>query len=178
MALTLTVGVTITGTHTPSTTPDLSTVQENIAYNARQAFTSGNTADTANVNNVWSDTRTLTGTTAETLDLVGSGVDGSTTALVNSFGSTLSFSKVKGIYIRNNSTTAGNVITVSGAGIDASNAADILGGTSPTVKIGAGGVFFWLDPLRGSDAAEAADALTLTPSASTTYDIIIFGVTA
>lgn len=140
---------------------------------ARSDFTYDRTIDLANgtgadqANQVWSDTRTLTSGSNETLDLNAS--------LTNAAGESVTFTKVKAIFIRNKGTTA---LTIGGA---ASNGfISWVGGATHTLEVKPGGVFLLTAPDATGLAAAAgtADQLKITNAAgaSCDYDIILVGV--
>lgn len=107
-----------------------------------KAFTDGDDVDKAEV--VFHDEYSLTASGTQALDLG---------ALVDAFGNTITFEKVKMIIVRNMSTTAGDLVKL-GPGTNAHT--QILGGTAPFINIPPGGCFAWCDP---SD-----DATNITPS--------------
>jgi hypothetical protein len=74
---------------------DLQTAKSDFSYDRTIDLASGTGADQGN--QVWSDTRTLTTGATETLDLNGS--------LVNAVGESVTFTKVKVIFVRNKCTT-------------------------------------------------------------------------
>lgn len=79
-----------------SRTNALSSPSDVINLNVRKAFTDGDAAD--KVSKEWHDQRTLTQNTAEDLDLSGS--------LENALGDACVFTKVRAIFIRNNSAAS------------------------------------------------------------------------
>jgi len=120
---------------------------------------------------VWSDQRTLTATTSENLDLAG--------GLTDTYGNTLTFAKVKYLFV---SAAAANngIIQVGGA---ASNAfVNWVANSSDILQVRAGG---WFD-LAAPDAdgyavtAGTGDILKInnTGAAAGTYNIAIGGVSA
>lgn len=84
---------------TPTDRDDVSYVKE---------LASGTSADTMNI--VWHDTRTVSGSSNDDLDLT------NLTASYFGVSGTRSFSKVRGIYIQNNSSVSGDVLNVGAAG--------------------------------------------------------------
>src|SRR4051812_29045516 len=107
MALVTTINMDLIATLTA--TADFGSPSHRQPINFSDDLATGTAVDCADV--VWSDQRTLALSTAESLDLAGS--------LTNAFGTTLTFVKVKAIYIQNTETRAGAILAVGGA---ASNA--------------------------------------------------------
>lgn len=120
---------------------------------------------------VWSDTRTLGPSASENLDLAG--------ALVNAFGVTLTFTKIKMILVKaSSSNNAANDVQVSRG---ASNGFVAFLAASDGFKLtpGAFAVFCWPDANGVAVTAGTGDILTVTNSAgsnSVDYSIVIIGV--
>jgi len=128
--------------------------------------TSANQADL-----VFRDQRTLALSTSENLDLAGS--------LTDAYGTTLTFVKVKLIYVKAKSDNGGNII-VGGA---ASNAfVGPFADSTDKVKVPAGGMYQVADAGTGwTVTAGTGDILKIENddgSATGTYDIIIVGTSA
>src|SRR5688572_5224082 len=99
---------------------DLATATVPFSFTTTYTFTDG--AGANQINQIWSDTRTINASSSETLDLAGS--------LTNSFGATVTFARVKGIYIKAASGNSNNV-HVGGNGANdfinwVANASDII----------------------------------------------------
>lgn len=148
-------------------TVDLSTVTDRLRKLVEAVLANGTGASQAN--NVFHDTRPLTTGANEDLDLSG--------ALVNVFGQTLSFTKIKLILI---AAAPGNTtnLTISrpanGLPLFAASG-DALAALKP------GGVFLFVDP---SDAGipvtdGTAERINIANAAGATanYDVVIIGVT-
>jgi len=121
---------------------------------------------------VWHDVRTLSASSSEDLDMAGT--------LTDAFGNTVTFSKIKGIVLNNQTTTAGCILEAGGGSNDF-NA--WLGATGDKIKVGPNGlVVSWNPSLAGySVTADTADILKITntdSSNSITYQIVIVGTTA
>jgi len=115
---------------------------------------------------LWNDSRTLNGT--ENLDLAG--------GLTDAHGTTLTFVKVKGLWILNKSTTLGQTLRIGG---NPTSSFLLFDDVSDTLTIDAEGMFFYWDPRGGKTVtAGSADLLTVVSSISLTYDIAIFGTSA
>jgi len=128
------------------------------------ALASGTSASQADL--VWSDTRTLAAT-SENLDLAGS--------LSGALGTTVTFAKVSGIIIRNNTATAAAKLLVGGAASNqfinwVANSSDIL-------QIGPSGILFLTSPVDGyAVTAATGDILKIDSGAATiSYSIVIWG---
>lgn len=119
---------------------------------------------------VFSDTRTLTTGSGESLDLTG-------TALNNAFGAALALAKVKAIYIKSKDTntttlTVGNVTNSIQLG---------FGATTQSWAIPPGGVFLVTAPQSGwTVTAGTGDLLRIVNAsgASADFDIIVIGTSA
>lgn len=143
---------------------DLSTAQSPLLIDRTDVLDSGTGANQAS--QVWSDTRTLTTGANETLDLNGS--------LTDAFGVSVTFTKVKLLYIRNKGTTA---LTVGGA---ASNGfVSPFGSATDVVKVPPGGELrlYAPDATGFAVVAGTADQLKIANAAgaSCDYDILIVG---
>ena len=166
MASTLdaTVSLRIRGTQTNAL--DLSSTVDTLNQLWEQAFANGTGINQAN--KVWADTRSINSASNETLDLAGS--------LVDAFGTTLTFTKVKGIFIRSRSTNT-TALTVSAA------SAPIVGlfgdDTADTLLIQPGDIWMRIIPSAAGLAvtATSADGLKIANAsgAAATYDIVIIG---
>lgn len=126
--------------------------------------TGGNQADKA-----FHDRRTLAASTAEDLDLAG--------VLVDAFGATLSFARVKGLIISSVSANANN-ITVGGAG--ANGFISWVGAAAHTVTVRPGGclALYAPDATAYAVTSATADLLHITNAGagtSVTYDVVIIG---
>jgi len=126
---------------------------------ASLTFTNGTGANQAN--NLYAATRTLNSAATETLDLAGS--------LANAFGDTITASQVKGVYIKNTSTTDSLVV-----GDAASNAWEAwTDDAGSTIKVPPGGVFFLGAPLSGGMpvVGGSSDNLKIAHGTDTTNDL-------
>jgi hypothetical protein len=117
---------------------------------------------------VFSDTRTLTASATENLDLAGS--------LTNAFGTTLTFAKIKLIMVRASSANnAANAVQIQRG---SSNGVPLFLAASDGLQLNASGIFLVYDPVGITVTAGTGDILTITNSAGTnsvTYDIVIVG---
>lgn len=146
---------------------DLVSAQANLAYNKSKSFTNGTGAD--QIQNIFSDTRSINSASNEDLDLAGS--------LTNAIGATVTFTKVKAILIQasaNNSTNLSvGPAASNGWGAGFADASD-------RVVIRPGGMFLLTAPDANGMAVTAGtgDLLNIANSSGATasYDIIIIGV--
>lgn len=149
---------------------DLSTVSQAINYSKSYSITNGTSADQANM--IFMDQRTLASSTAEDLDLAG--------GLTNAFGTTITFTAIKGIIVSAAAENTNNVLI----GGDLSAAfINWVGNSSDVIVVKPGGMFALVDPGAGGYAVTATtgDLLQVANSSSgssVTYDIIIIGEVA
>ncbi len=120
---------------------------------------------------VWvSAANAITGSATNSHDVAG--------GLTDVYGNTLTFVKVKGLFIHNLSTTAGDTLTVGGN----ANALLIFGTATHTHTIGPNGVLFISEPSLAGKAVTAAtgDILDVVEDAgnANTYDIAIWGTSS
>jgi hypothetical protein len=112
----------------------------------------------------------LTGSGSNNHDVAGS--------LADAFGATLSFVKIKLLFIRNLSTTAGNTITVG----NATNPLLIFGSATHTHTIGPDGMLLIWEPSLAGKAVTASTGDILKVANNTannvTYDLVIAGTSA
>ena len=166
MATSLSVTLTFKIAHDYTNALDLSTPKDDFDLTLSDTLSNGTGNDQVDV--VWHDQRTLA-TTSENLDLAGS--------LTSAFGSTVTFAKVKGICIKNMSTTTTQIVTVGGAA--ATQFINWVGDSSDTVKVGPDGILFLWSPMDGyAVTAGTGDLLKIATSANITYDIWIIGTSA
>jgi hypothetical protein len=153
---------------TQTAAPGLGSASNVVTESITISFTDGTGANQLNV--LWSDIRTLTAT-SETLDING--------ILTSAYGATVSLLRVKGIYVRNTSTTNGNNLLVGGA---ASNAwATLFGDVTDKFQVLPSGVLLAGGPLATGYAVTAgtADQLKVdSGSATITYRIALLGCNA
>lgn len=117
---------------------------------------------------VFSDTRTLSASGSENLDLAG--------GLTNAFGTTITFTKIKVLAVRARSTNnaANNVNVARGS----SNGVPVFLAASDGVPLQPGAIFLFVDPTGVTVTGGTGDILTVTNSAGTNsvdYDIVIVG---
>lgn len=167
MALTATVRAEITASQTNPL--DLGTGTMPIAAALTLSFTDGAAAN--QVNQAFSDTRTLTASANEDLDLAG--------VLTNAFGATITFARVKAILVK---AASGNTNDVIVGGAAATQFVGFFGAATHTVAVKPGGAFLIVTPSAAGwpVTAGSTDFLRIANSAGTTsvtYDIVILGST-
>ena len=147
---------------------DLSNVTDALSLNYSDTTADGTGLDQADI--MWHDSRTLAAT-SEDLDLAGT--------LTGSFGTTVTFAKVKGILIKNTSTTATEILSVGGAA--GNQFVNWVSATNDEINIGPNGVFLLFNPSAAGYAVTAGtgDLLKIDAGADTiTYEITVWGTTA
>lgn len=122
---------------------------------------------------MWHDQRTLTAASEE-LDLSGGGA----VALVDGFGDTLTFVKIRCVLIQNLNTTSGHDLTVGAAA--ATQFVGWFGAVTETTTVDPEGIMLQWSPSDGwAVGAGASDMLKIDAGANTiTYNIVILGTSA
>lgn len=145
---------------------DLVTASAPISQSVAYSWSDGLVIDTAD--KVYA-ARLALSTTPTDLDLAGS--------LTDPLGAAVTFAKVNGIYLKNRSTTAAEIVTLGG---DA--AAILLGGAAThTLKVGPNGMLWIANPSLAGYAVTGTtgDILQLVADAGTpSVDIVIIGRSA
>jgi hypothetical protein len=150
---------------TLSSALDLASGHSDLAYDKLLSVLA-NGVGSNQANQIWSDTRTLISAGNETLDLNAS--------LVNAFGESVTFTKIKVMVIVNKGTTD---LTIGNAA--ANQWATWLGAVAHTITVPAGGALVLTNPGAGfAVTAATGDQLKITNAAgaSCDYDIILMGV--
>lgn len=147
-------------------TIDIGEALHNIALSGSQTFDNGTGANQADM--IFTDTRTLSASATENLDLAAS--------LTNAFGTTLTFTKVKAILI---TAATGNTNAVQ-VTRPASNGVPLFMAAGDGIALTPGGVFYaaWPDASGVAVTASTGDLITITNSAggtSVTYNVLIIG---
>lgn len=151
-------------------TIDIGTVRHDIApFSPNYVFADGTGAD--QIKNIFADTRTLTASANEDLDLAG--------GLTNALGQTITFTKIRGILVR---AAAGNTNNVIVGGAASNQFVTPFGGTAHTVTVRPGGLLVMVanDATGYAVTAGTGDLLRIANSAgssSVTYDIVLLGTT-
>jgi hypothetical protein len=150
---------------------DLGTATLPVAVRAAVQLASGTGAGQADL--VFSDRRSLAASGTEGLDLAG--------ALVDAFGTTITFAKIKGLYVRADTANTNNVVV----GADGTAPWTTLLNSTGTITLRPGG--FFLAAAGAADAtgyavtASTGDILKIANSSSGTsvsYDVVIIGTSA
>lgn len=150
-----------------STGTGFDTLQGLLRYtNSPTAYTSG--AGDNQVNAIYVSKARSLAATNESFDL---------NALTDIYGTTLNFTKVKLLFIKNLAhlvaSPSGKTLTLTGDFLTQAGVGVAAGGKI----VGPGGIEFWDNPLDGfTVTATTADVITVTNAATFTYDLIIMGV--
>lgn len=165
--LSTTLQFTLSGSWVDS--QDLSTVTDAIALNLDDQFSDGTGLDQADI--MWHDERTLAAT-SETLDVT------ALTRTILGSTNTVNFARIKGLVIRNTTTTAGSKLTVGAA---ASNA--WTGWTSvaaSTLYVDPNGILFlWAPSATSWVTSGSSKNIKIDAGANTiVYRIVIIGASA
>ncbi|MEU6342215.1 hypothetical protein ABZ883_14885 [Streptomyces sp. NPDC046977] len=170
MALTSGMSVAVNGDLTSGL--DLGSATATIAARKALALASGTGAGKAD--RIFQDRRTLAASASEDLDLAG--------VLVDAFGATISFARVKGLYI---AAATGNTNNVVVGGASSNGFISWVGGATHTVTVRPGGVLALMtgaaDATGYAVTATTADLLHIANSGGTTgvtYDVVILGASA
>jgi len=162
MALSVRALVQLTAEQT--TALDLTTVSAPLSLARQLTYTDGAGAGQADL--IWSDTRTVSSSATDTLDLAGS--------LTGALGNTLTFARIKGLVVAARPT---NTTTLQVARPE-SNGVPLLSAQA-SIPVPPGGLFVWLDRSAAGVAvtADTADRIDIVngSGASATYDIVIIG---
>lgn len=148
---------------------DLVTVTAPLALSTRTRLSSGTGLAAADM--AWSDTRTLSASGTEDLDLAGS--------LTGPFGSSLTFARIKLLYVTALAANTNNVNIIR----PASNGVPLFLAAGDGVPVKPGGSFLWVAPDATGVPVTAAtgDLITFTNSGGTTgvtYSVVIIGASA
>ncbi|MEQ8409128.1 MAG: hypothetical protein RKH07_12715 [Gammaproteobacteria bacterium] len=146
---------------------DLGTGQYPVNFNNTVNLANGTGANQANM--IFTDTRTLSASANEDLDLAGS--------LVDAFGNTITFTKLKGIIVTADAGNTNNVQVTR----PASNGVPLLMAAGDGIALTPGASFYAMFP--GADGvavtASTGDLINIANSAgstSVTYSVILIGV--
>ena len=142
------------------------------ALNFSRGFSLDDGTGAGQADKIWSDTRTLTASANEDLDLAG--------VLTDAFGAVITFVKVKGIFV---AAAAGNTNNVVVGAAAATQFVGPFGAATHTVAVAPGGFFAICrsDATGWAVGAGASDFLRIANSAggtSVTYDIVLLGTSA
>lgn len=168
MTATLTTTLDVNLLATAANALDLGTVTAPYTVNKRIKLTSGTGSNQADL--IFSDTRTVAASGTDALDLAGS--------LTGSFGSTLTFAKIKLVVVRAASGNTNNVRVNR----PSSNGVPLFLAASDGIDVLPGGLFCWCAPGAGvTVTAGTGDLLNIDNSSSgtsVTYDVVLIGTSA
>lgn len=167
MPQTLTVKASIAGSQTSAL--DLGTAEFPVSLAAAIALAAGTGANQSD--RLFSDTRTLTASASESLDLAGS--------LTDAFGATITMARIKAILVTASSGNTNDVQVTR----PAANGVPLFLAASDGLPVRPGGAFLWVAPDATGIAVTAGtgDLITFTNSAgstSVTYSVVIVGASA
>jgi hypothetical protein len=167
MALSTQLDVRLAATLTG--TADLSTPTDALVNAVKLILTSGTGANAADM--MWHDTRTLSASATEDLDLAAS--------LTGTLGGTLTFARIKLVMVTALAANTNNVNVIR----PASNGVPWFLAAGDGIPVKPGGVFLWAAPDSTGVAVTAStgDLITFTNSAgstSVTYSVMIIGASA
>ena len=164
----LTANINLYATGKQTSVLDQGTASFPFAISTELAFTDGTTAGKAD--RIFADTRTLTASATENLDVAGT--------LTDAYGATLTFVTVKAIVIK---AAAGNTNDVQ-LTRPATNGVPLFMAAGDGIPIKPGGIFAWGCTGTGITVTPATgDLFTVTNSAAgtgVTYDVLIIGTSA
>lgn len=144
---------------------DLSSAEDPLLVSILSSLSNGTGSGQAS--QVWHDRRTLTASATENLDLAAS--------LVNAFGVTLTFARIKLVLVRALAANTNDVQVQRGS----SNGVPLFMAASDGIALGPGELFLYFSPTTGKAiTAGTGDILTITNSAGSTsvsYEIVIIG---
>lgn len=167
--MTLTSDFTVKAACTLTSALDLATASVPLTLTNRIRLSDGTGADQAD--RIFHDTRTLSASATEDLDLAG--------VLADALGTTLTFARVKAVIVSAAEANTNNVQVTR----PASNGVPLFLAASDGIAVRPGGVFAWIAPDATAVAVTAGtgDLLTFTNSAgstSVTYSVVIVGASA
>jgi hypothetical protein len=166
MALTTVIDANISATLTSAL--DLVTASAPLALNTRISMATGTSTGLADL--CWSDTRTVSASGTDALDLAGS--------LSGNLGGTLTIVKLKAVLVRAAAANTNNVRVNR----PASNGVPLFLAASDGIDVLPGGIFLWVAPGAGvTVTAGTGDLLNIDNSSSgtsVTYDVVLVGTSA
>lgn len=150
---------------------DLSAVHADFNALSKTEITLTPGTSSGNADLIFMDTRTLSASSTENLDLAG--------GLVDPLGATLTFVTIKAIYVKASSANTNNVV-VGGAG--SNTLLGIFSDATDKILVKPGGVFMWVAPATGATVTTLTGDILLVANSSSgtsvTYDIVIIGTSA
>lgn len=166
MSLSTTIDVAINALFTNAL--DLVTATASTNLSSRTTIPTGTTTGLADL--IWSDSRTVSASSTDALDLAGS--------LTGLLGGTLTIVKLKAVYVK---AAAGNTNNCR-INRPASNGVPLFLAASDGIDVLPGGTFLWIAPGAGvTVTAGTGDLLNIDNSSSGTsvaYDVVLIGTSA
>lgn len=167
MAETLTGSVSVLVNMVLAGNLDIGTGTQSVNQNYKTTFTNGTGAN--QVNMMWTDTRTVSASSSDDLDLAG--------GLTSAFGTTITFTSIKGIVIKADSSNGDN-LSIGGDG--SAPITSLFNAGTDEIILAPGGTIALINPNANGYAVTAttADILEITnldSGASADYDIILIG---
>ena len=172
MAKTLITSIDLTLQWSHTNTPDAGgpAIKDHNTFALSDSLADGVVLDKADL--LWHDVRILAAGTSEDIDISG--------GINDQFGTAVSFARIKGFLVRNQTVEAGCILEVGGA---ASNEwYSWAGAAGDITKVGPDGVLYLWNPSAAGFAVTAGTADTLkinnSGSAAVTYQIVLIGASA
>lgn len=138
---------------------------QRVAYDKTYTFSDGTGAN--QLGNQWYDASRALNTTSEDLDFGAGG-------LTDFQGADVVLTSLKVLLIENLDTDSGDTFLLKQGSTNPIT--DVLGGTSPTLKIGAGGLCLLVNPVDGYIVTNgSADVLAMQAADNSTYKILVSG---
>jgi len=167
MVETIAGSITVTIDLTNTNTVALSVIPDHVKKTYNIPFANGIGANKAEA--IFHDTRTIAASSTDSLDLSGT--------LLDKFGTTVAFTKIKGIVV---SAAPGNTNDVQVQSSVTNGMVNMFLATSDGVVIQPGGVFALTNPTAGGygvtiGTGDLLDIINSGAGTSVTYDIIILG---
>lgn len=165
--LTATTDIRLKWEHT--NTPDSGgpTIKDHNTFTLADSLANGTGIDSADL--LWHDVRALSATSSETIDLAG--------GITDQFGATVTFARIRGMIIRNQTTTANAVLDIGGA--SSNEWTGWVGAAGDIVKVGPDGVMMIWNPSAAGFAVTAGtgDVLKINNGSAVdiTYQIVLIG---
>lgn len=168
----LTARFSVAATASQTATLDLGTALAQLSKSYTVDLANGTAA--GQVDRIFHDTRTLTASATEDIDLAG--------VLADALGTTLTFARVKGLIV---AAAAGNTNNVIVGGASATQFVSWVGAATHTVTVRPGAVLALMagsaDAVGYVTAAGSTDLLKIANSGGTTsvtYDLVVIGCSA
>lgn len=147
---------------------DLSTPTDPLTLIRTLSLVNGTGANQAD--RIFHDTRTITASATDSLDLAG--------VLTDKFGSTLTFAKLKALIVAASSANTNNVVVTR----PATNGVPLFSAAGDACPVLPGGHFWWMAPGAGvTVTATTGDLIDMVNSgggSSVIYDVVILGTSA